>query len=296
MKKPLLTLAAALLAASQLQAGTAPAAKSAKEMIADNWLDRRIEPVTNPLFFEDPQILSEARPIFMYHLIDDEFPTRGGDVHVYALQLRWAITPRLALIATKDGYIDVDPNEALISDEGWADISAGLKYALIDDREHEFLLTPGFKYEFASGNRNVYQGNGSGNWDLFVAAAKGFGKLHVTTNVGVTLPMNFSDETSQFHFSGQIDYWTCRWFIPFVAVNGFTVLTEANKAPLDIEGFDLINFGSSNASGVTQVAVGAGFRSRILDNVDLGFAYEKAVGEPKGIYDQRFTVDAIWRF
>jgi hypothetical protein len=294
MKPTTIAIAAAFAAAVQVQAGTP--AKTAKEMISENWLEHRIEPVNNPLFFEDPQIISEVRPIFMYHTIDNEFITRGGDVHVYAVQLRWAITPRLAFIATKDGYIDFDPSEGLEDQEGWADIGAGFKYALVDDRAHEFLLTPGFKFEFPSGNRDVFQGNGSGAWDLFIAAAKGFGDFHLTANVGFVIPNDFTEETSQFHFSAQADYWVCRYFIPFVTVDGFTVLTEADKLPLDVEGYDLINFGSSRAGGLTQVAVGAGFRSRVLDNLDLGFGYSKLVTEPKGLYDQRFTVDLIWRF
>ena len=30
--------------------------------------------------------------------------------------------------------------------------------------------------------------------------------------------------------------------------------------------------------------------------MDLGFSYEKGVGADKGLYDQRFTADVIWRF
>ena len=294
MKQPILTVAAALLTLANVHAGTS--AKSGKDFIEANWLTNRIEPVTNPIFFEDPSIVSSIRPIFMYHNIDRDFVTKGGDVHVYALQLRYAITERLAFIATKDGFIDFDPNAVLTDQEGWGDVSVGLKYALIDNRPAEFILTPGFKFEIPLGNQNVFQGKSVGEWDVFVAASKGFDKFHLTGNVGFRIPNDFSEKTSQFHFSAQADYYTCRYFIPFVAVNGFTVLTEANTIGLDVEGSDLINFGSSNAGGSTQVALGAGFRSRVLDNLDLGFAYEKGVGADKGLYDQRFTVDMVVRF
>ncbi len=43
-------------------------------------------------------------------------------------------------------------------------------------------------------------------------------------------------------------------------------------------------------------SLGVGFRSRILDNVDLGFAYEKAVIKPEGLFDDRFTFDICIRF
>ena len=70
---------------------------------AESWKDSAISPVANPLFFESPLIQSEARPIFIYHNFDDKFI--GGFARVYAVQLRWAVTERLAIIATKDGYI-----------------------------------------------------------------------------------------------------------------------------------------------------------------------------------------------
>ncbi len=74
------------------------------------------------------------------------------------------------------------------------------------------------------------------------------------------------------------------------------MLNDAEQIGLNVEGFDLINFGSNNASGRTQVALGTGFRSRLLDNLDLGFAYEIGVTKPKGLFDDRFTVDLIYRF
>lgn len=42
--------------------------------------------------------------------------------------------------------------------------------------------------------------------------------------------------------------------------------------------------------------LGIGFRSRILDNVDLGFAYEIAAVRPYGLTNNRVTVDMSVRF
>jgi hypothetical protein len=149
--KPLkVTLAAVLIAVAHAHAGIDD--KTPQTLLSEDWLTTRIEPVTNPIFFEDPQIVSEARPLFIYHEIPGNFLTQGGNVQVYALQLRWAITPRLALIATKDGYIDFHPDAVLTPQNGWANISAGLKYAVIDDRAHDFILTPGFKFQAPTGN------------------------------------------------------------------------------------------------------------------------------------------------
>ncbi len=261
-----------------------------------NWKDSAISPVANPLFFESPLIQTELRPLFVHHNISDGFI--GGEARVFALQARWAVTDRLAIIATKDGYIDLDSNVGALNNDGWADIAAGVKYALIDDIENQFILTPGLKFELPSGNQRVFQGNGSGEFNLFVSTMKGWDKFHATASGGVRVPVDFDEETSSAHYSLQLDYYTCKWFIPFVVANGFTVLSETDNGPVfgGIEGFDLINFGASDAKGFTQVAVGAGFRSKLTKNLDLGFAYEKGVTNPKGLFDDRYTIDLVLHF
>lgn len=286
----ILTLAAA---ATLARAGTpAPMPPPAA---TEDWLTTAISPVTNPIFFEDPAIRSEVRPIYIHHNIDDGFITGGGDVNVWALQFRYAITDRLALIATKDGHIDIDLDSGG-SANGWADVALGLKYALIDDRASQFILTPGFTFEFPLGDEEVFQGNGDGELNLFVSAAKGFGNFHLTGNAGFRIPMDGNDESTLFHFNLMADYKCHRYFHPFVSMSGITVLDEGNAMPLATEGYDLINFGSAFADGETQVVVGGGFRSHLTDSVDFGIAWETAVTSPEGLFDDRVTADIIWRF
>ena len=73
-------------------------------------------------------------------------------------------------------------------------------------------------------------------------------------------------------------------------------MDSVNNLPLNTEGTDFFDIGSSGSDGVTQVTVGAGLRVRVLANVDLGIAYERAVVEPKGLFDDRFTFDVSIRF
>ncbi len=269
-------------------------ALAAPALADSSWTDHAVNPVTNPIFFESPLIQSEARPLFVHHRLDDGF-VGGGFVNVYALQLRYAVNDRLAIIATKDGYIDTH-TPGIGNRDGWADIAAGLKYALVKDEASRFQVTPGFTVTLPTGNEDVYQGNGKGEWNVFVSAVKGFGDLHFTANVGARVPNDFSRNTASAHYSGQIDYWVSRWFSPFVAVNAFTTLNAANGLGLATEGFDLINFGSSKAAGATQAAFGGGFRSRVLDNLDLGLAYEFGITGQEDIFRDRVTVDVSWRF
>ena len=289
-----LILATTLVAAHAGVTAKAPA-PVVPEIPTGDWLATTLSPVTNPIFFEDPAIRSEVRPLYMHHRIDGGFATGAGEVDLYALQIRYAVTDRLAVIATKDGYIDINlDNGAELG--GWADVAVGLKYALIDDRANEFILTPGFTFEFPLGNAEVFQGNGDGELNLFVSSAKGFGKFHLTGNTGLRVPFDTDEESLILHYDLMADYRLCSWFQPFVSASGITVLNEGSGPAFTTEGYDLINFGSSEAGGETQIVLGAGFRSQLSPSLSLGIAYEKAVTSPEGLFNDRITADLIWRF
>ena len=57
---------------------------------------------------------------------------------------------------------------------------------------------------------------------------KGWDKFHVTANLGTTIPIDLDAETASLRYSLQLDYYTCKWFIPFVVANGWTVLADGN--------------------------------------------------------------------
>ena len=260
----------------------------------ESWKDNTIAPVTNPLYFEAAQVNTELRPVFIHHEIPSSF-LGGGDANVYGVQARWAVNDRLALIATKGGICDLDMPAAGINETGWADLGFGLKYAAVDDEENQLLITPGLKLELPSGSGGIFQNNGDGEWNVFVSAMKGFDDLHFTGSVGARIPNDNDEESSFLHWSAQVDYYTCKWFIPFIAFNSFTVLSGGDGAT-PVEGYDLINFGSAAAEGDTYSAIGFGFRSRLHDRVDLGLSYENGVGSNEGIMDERYIVDMVIRF
>ena len=133
-------------------------------------------------------------------------------------------------------------------------------------------------------------------FNLFVSAEKGFGDFHIITNVGLLLPVDGDAKSTILHYHIHADYYVCKLFIHFVVANGYSVVSPGTAVPLDTEGYDLTNFGSSASDGVTQATVGAGFRSRLTSNIDFGFSYEKAVVKPEGLVDDRYTVDFVIRF
>jgi hypothetical protein len=69
---------------------------------------RYVPPLVNPLFNETSYITTEARPAYLHYEIPEGFLTTGGTIDVYALELRLALTERLGIIASKDGYADAD--------------------------------------------------------------------------------------------------------------------------------------------------------------------------------------------
>jgi len=275
-----------------------------------DWQSQAISPVGNPILFEDPRIYTELHPVYMHHILPGTFGFKGGSValggsvDVVAAQIRVKLTDRLALIATKDGYIAFRPDNTLNHAYGWADLATGLKYALVDDRDNQLIVTPGFTVTVPTGNERVFQGHGKGVENIFVSAEKGWDNFHVTGNLGALIPNDFDTQTAQLHFSLQLDYAFCQYFIPFFVANGYTVLSNSksqtsqslNAVPLNAEGYDLINFGASDARGVTQITVGGGARCKVTKNIDIGAAYEVGATSPKGIFDSRVTADVSLHF
>jgi hypothetical protein len=82
-----------------------------------------------------------------------------------------------------------------------------------------------------------------------------------------------------------------------VEVNWFTVLDEGNVTALPFEGADLINWGATMGDDNDYATMAIGFRSRLSESVDIGFAYEFALTDDEdNITDDRFTLDLVWTF
>ena len=331
--KKFVSLVIALLAGPLAQGLEAGDGKSIpiEQAPAPDWREFMISPVSNPIFFEDPRIRTEVRLIYLYNRVSDDFGLNvggtfvnlgGADIHAYGAQVRVALTPRLALIATNDVGIYFEPDRpiegtAFQRQTGYSDVDVGFKYALIDDAPHQFLLTPILTYAIPTGARRVFQGDNSGIFDVAVSAEKGFDRFHLIGNAGIRVPVDNDRNSTEFHYSLHADYFVSRYFIPLVEFNGWTVVDSPSgqKGPLgnqldralglpegtvntglNTEGADLINFGASNLEGETQAAIGVGFRSKLHKNVDFGFIYEHAVTSPEGAFEQRVTTDLIFHF
>jgi hypothetical protein len=269
---------------------------------SDHAFDGFISPQTNVLLFEDPRTLTEARAHFVNQWIPNGNPvfTQGGTAQYAALQIRAAITERLSIIATKDGYIWLNGvgNPALQT-SGVADLAAGLKYNVIRNPETQTLLSVGGVVEAPLSGTQVFQGFGT-QIHMFATGGK---KLNLPVNshwisgAGLRVPTNNNLQSEMIYWSNQWDVEVVRHVYGTFSANWFHWLSSGNNFPgLNFEGGDLFNLGSGQVAGTDIVTLGWGTRYKPNGNREFGVAYENPVTQQRGLMASRIYVDAIFRF
>jgi hypothetical protein len=236
-----------------------------------------ISPMTNPVFFEDPRNLSEIRFIFIHHEIPDA--ALGGDAQ---------------LIATKDGFIFAD--HPLITD-GWADVNLGLKYTLFADPCTQRLLSAGVTYEMPFGSTQALQGNGDGQFHLFLTGGTQIGEnWHWLSGTGFRLPVDTVDESQAWYWSNHLDRQLADRFYVFGEVNWYNWMKSGGGGVPNIEGTDLFNLGSRDVAGTNMVTGALGVKFVPNDSMEIGFAWETPMENRENIMKNRYTVDWIIRY
>lgn len=257
-------------------------------------------PIGQPIYFETPLNTSEIRPIFLRHEFSPTSQLQGGDVTVYAVQARLAITERLGFIATKDGYSQLDIGDS-VDEEGWNSLAGGFKYVALADKENDLIVTPGFRIEIENGSRDVLQG-GVGEFSPFVSVAKGFDQLHAIANFTWRMPFDEDDGNQVMHYDLHLDYDVApdsiKGFAPCIELHGVSYLTNGTALPLSVGGLDYTNLGSADVAGSFVAWAGIGARYEIPDTrMSFGAVYEFALTDKdKDIMDTRVTIDFIHRF
>ena len=257
------------------------------------------DPIGQPIYFESPFNDSQLRGLFLKHNFADQSQLGGGDVTVLAVQARLALSERLGFIATKDGYSILDAG-ALPEDEGWNDLAGGFKYVAIADKQNEFVLTPGIRYQAENGHRGVLQG-GCQELSPFVSAAKGWDHFHLLGNLTYRLPLDSDagNDILQWDLHADLDVLPeqIKGFAPVVELHGLHYLSNGKALPLSVGGLDYANIGSANVKGSSVVWMGVGARWDINRHFGAGATYEFALTDKKDdIMDTRITVDFIARW
>lgn len=258
--------------------------------------DGTIDPVSAGFTFESPYVHTSVRPVFLYH----EFPSSsifgGGDLKVYAAQFRLALTDRLAFIATKDGFADLNPDAFSDDETGWLDLAAGFKYAVVDDEDSGLTITPGLIYEFTQGSSDVFQGNGEGIWRPFVSAGFDLGEINLIGSVGADIPVDSDAESTSVDYHAHVSYEVNEWFVPLVEINGIHYVDDGDALPVNFEAVDYGNLGASMVDGNTIITGAIGTRIRLADWAHFGAAYEVPLTSREDIFDKRVSLDVILKF
>jgi hypothetical protein len=271
-------------------------------------------PIGMPYLFEEPFVNTGASVWVLWHDLPESSVFEGGEVRAIAAQLRLALTERLALIATKDGWIELRPDLDLLDTEnGYGDLGLGIKYALIEDPERGFILTPSLRYEITQGSRDVYQGNGEGMWTPALSAGLRLGPTNLTAGFGATFPLDGDAESSLAFYGLQLAWPTGGRLTPFFGIHGLhyldagdgstTLRTALGSLPVEtvqnvlrtgrFEAHDVANLGSSGVEGHDVISGSVGFRLKLGERLDLGFAYERPLTRRRDLLKQRATLNLL---
>ncbi len=271
---------------------------------SDRCFDDFISPMINFVFFEDPRTVTEVRPIFVTQSVPDAIGggiPAGGSAQLYALHLRAALTERLSFIAVKDGYIVDNTGGALdtLLDDGWADLSAGLKYNLLRDTESGTLASTGFTFESPIGSSRALQGIGDGQFHFFLTGGQRLldGNAHLLSSVGYRLPVDNDVQSTAIHWSNHLDYRLTDRLCVFTEAAWWHWTDDASTGlPLGVAGQDLFNLSSTNVAGNDLVTQNVGMKFKPRRNIETGVAYEFPVTGFQDIIEGRLMLDLIVRF
>lgn len=280
-------------------------------------------PIVQPYLFEDPFITTGVYPYYVWHQFPKGSPLEGGEAHVAAAQIRVAVTDRLAIIATKDGYMWKDPGNPLLKNTGgFMNLGFGAKYAIYQDRDAGRIVSLALKYEAPSGALDSFQDEGDGLLMPSITGAAKLGDVALQGDFGGNWALDHEQSSSvYYHLYAALPVTDA--ITPFVQVSGMhwvssgdgsrlIELSAAGQAALltqyvpigavealygqRFEGADVANLGSVGVSGLDYVTFAVGAHLRVMDHVTVSAAYERPITDHKSITRQRITTNVALEF
>lgn len=275
-------------------------------------------PITNPTLFDSALPSTNVHGIFLrqhhpnqLNLAGGGSVPAGGYFDLYALQFEIALNKTTSIVATKDGYIDFNPDSTLSQESGFANLGLGVKHAFYINEEKLEALSVTATVELPTGNRDVWQGNGKGAINLNLNGLKLMNQWQFAGSLGVHLPFD-SDETSTTGFvSAHAGYNVTDKLYFLTEANWYRVISDGDgnsnfpaqlggavPSAVAFEGGDLINLGAGNASlNKDMITAAVGFRYKLSDKSDIGIAYEIPLTEDSdSLMKDRITIDFLYKF
>lgn len=260
--------------------------------------DTFVSPVSAPYFHEDAFVTTDARVWHVSHSFDaDTISSATSDVAITAVQLRVALTPRLQLVAYKDGYTSFEDRLPGAEErEGWNDLAAGLKWALLQDPEQNLHAAVGVGYEFGIGEKDVLQD--TEDYRFWASINKGVGRLHLGANVNYLLADDKNDgllgSADMVTVHLHADYFLHPVISPVVEVNAYFV-TDAGGPGLPFSGVDAGSLGGGEDEDTYTGALGVELRP-LGPDLGLRVAYETELSDNVTLFGDRWTFSATYRF
>ena len=228
----------------------------------------------------------------------------GGQIQLYAMQFRAALTDRLSLIAVKDGFI-VDNTEGTLGnvllDDGWAAVTAGLKYNFLRDTCNGTLASAGFTYEIPIGSQKALQDVGDGEFHLFMTAGKRLldGDAHFLSAFGWRVPVDKNAQVESIHWSNHLDYRLTEKAYVFTECAWWHWVDDARAPALPgagVAGQDLFDLSTSGVEGRSLVTQSVGLKLKPNPKTELGLAYEFPLTDFRDVIASRLMFDMIFRY
>ncbi len=271
---------------------------------SDRCFDDFVSPMINFVHFEDPRTLTEFRPIFVNHWVPNTIGNgvpAGGTIQAFATQFRIALTERLSLIGVKDGYIWDNTNGTLdtLLDDGWAAVTAGLKYNLLRDAQSGTLASIGGTYEIPMGSDEALQNVGDGEFHLFVTGGQRLfgGNAHLLSSFGWRTPVDSAVQSESIHWSSQFDVRLTNSIYLLTGLEWWHWTDSAsNGLPLGVAGQDLFNLSASDVTGNDLVSQNVGMKFKPSRAAEYGIAYQFPLSEFKDVLEHRLQVEMIYRY
>lgn len=276
------------------------------------------KPIVAPYLFEDPFITTNAVPYFLWHDFPEHSVFDGGSLYAAAVQARVAVTDRVAIIATKDGYVwNRNGNPLLEDSQGFMNLAAGVKVSLFEDREAGRILSAILRVEVPTGSSDQYQGHGNGMAVPSLSGALRTGPVRWIADLGAQIPFDGRELSSSifYHLYAGLDL--TPWVQPFVQISGLRWIESGDGSlpirlksggTLDLdtvqgvlstgafEGADVANLGSKQVDNLDLITAALGVHIPLGEQVTFSIAYERPITEPKGIFQQRITTALVLEF
>jgi hypothetical protein len=157
-----------------------------------------------------------------------------------------------------------------------------------------------FAYEMPVGTPKALQGNGDGEFNLYVTGGtQVLDNGHWISAAGIRLPSDPNDESTSVYWSNHFDRRLVSIsdrLYAFTEFNWYHWTGSGAGGVPGVEGLDFFNLGSTGVAGNDIVTGAFGLKVKTRDYNEIGVAFEAPLTERRDVIDNRLTVDWIIRY